>query len=230
MAGPQVVPASPAVAAPSSVSPPAPARRCDHPRRPDCAVGRPRRPRRCRADRPHRDRTAVGDQRCHRVLGSEVATRPPHRRRRVAGTVRDPGRRGQRCRGHDHCRTDHVRAGRRRDERCRPTDRVAPRALSLRGTCRHRRRRAGMAHRGRRRFRRTAGYRRCRAAIVRALPTDAELATAGPGRSAAYDRAWSFATYVARHLRHRRAAGALRRQACGPGHPDFATAVRTRSA
>lgn len=30
-----------------------------------------------------------------------------------------------------------------------------------------------------------------------ALPTDAELATAGPLRSAAYDRAWSFASYVA---------------------------------
>ncbi|CAN3129679.1 Peptidase [Mycobacterium sp. smrl_JER01] len=28
-------------------------------------------------------------------------------------------------------------------------------------------------------------------------PTDAELATPGPGRSAAYDRAWEFATYIA---------------------------------
>ena len=61
--------------------------------------------------------------------------------------------------------------------------------------------------------------------LSRRLPTDAELAAAGPDRSAAYDRAWSFATYIADTygidgLR------ALYRQACGHGHPDFATAVR----
>ena len=34
-------------------------------------------------------------------------------------------------------------------------------------------------------------------ASSRQLPTDAELAAAGPDRSAAYDRAWSFASFVA---------------------------------
>ena len=59
----------------------------------------------------------------------------------------------------------------------------------------------------------------------RQLPTDAELAAAGRERSAAYDRAWSFATYVADTygvdgLR------ALYLRACGHGHLDVATAVR----
>ena len=62
-------------------------------------------------------------------------------------------------------------------------------------------------------------------ASSRQLPTDAELAAAGPDRSAAYDRAWSFASFVADTygvdgLR------ALYVRACGHGHPDFATAVR----
>lgn len=57
------------------------------------------------------------------------------------------------------------------------------------------------------------------------LPTDIELATAGPDRSAAYDRAWSFASYVADaygadELR------ALYLAACGHGHHDFPTAIR----
>lgn len=57
------------------------------------------------------------------------------------------------------------------------------------------------------------------------LPTDAELALAGPDRSSAYDRAWSFASYVAENygvdgLR------ALYLEAGGRGHPDVATAVR----
>lgn len=56
------------------------------------------------------------------------------------------------------------------------------------------------------------------------LPTDAELATPGPGRSAAYDRAWSLATYVAEtHGTDR--LRALYVAACGHGHPDFPTAV-----
>ncbi|WNG85640.1 peptidase [Mycobacterium sp. ITM-2016-00317] len=58
-----------------------------------------------------------------------------------------------------------------------------------------------------------------------APPSDAELATPGPGRSAAYDRAWGFATYVADTY----GAGKLRAlyaAACGPGHTDVATAVR----
>lgn len=57
------------------------------------------------------------------------------------------------------------------------------------------------------------------------LPTDAELATPGPGRSAAYDRAWQFATYVADTY----GTGTLRElyiAACGHGHPDVPTAIR----
>ena len=57
------------------------------------------------------------------------------------------------------------------------------------------------------------------------LPTDADLATAGPQRSAAYDRAWSFATHVAQTYGADRLR-ALYVAACGPGHPDAATAVR----
>ena len=63
------------------------------------------------------------------------------------------------------------------------------------------------------------------AALSGRLPTDAELATEGPGRSGAYDRAWSFASYIADAfgvdgLR------ALYLAACGHGHPDIETAVR----
>lgn len=57
------------------------------------------------------------------------------------------------------------------------------------------------------------------------LPTDAELATPGPQRSAAYDRAWAFATHVAQTYGPDRLR-ALYVTACGPGHPDAATAVR----
>lgn len=56
------------------------------------------------------------------------------------------------------------------------------------------------------------------------LPTDAELATPGPGRSAAYDRAWSLATYVAQAYGTDRLR-ALYVAACGHGHPDFPAAV-----
>ncbi|MGD9620945.1 MAG: peptidase [Mycolicibacterium sp.] len=57
------------------------------------------------------------------------------------------------------------------------------------------------------------------------LPTDAELSTPGPGRSLAYDRAWSFVSYVADRygidgLR------ALYLQAGGIGRTDVVTAVR----
>ena len=60
-------------------------------------------------------------------------------------------------------------------------------------------------------------------AVVATLPTDAELA--GPDRSLAYERAWWFSRFVA----DRYGPGTLRdlyRRACGPGHPDLATAVR----
>jgi len=57
------------------------------------------------------------------------------------------------------------------------------------------------------------------------LPTDAELSTPGTQRSAAYDRAFAFAVFVA----HTYGPDRLRElyiAACGPGHPDAATAVR----
>lgn len=58
-----------------------------------------------------------------------------------------------------------------------------------------------------------------------ALPTDAELNTPGPGRSAAYDRAWEFATYVAGTYGIDKLR-ALYVAACGHGHPDVDTAIR----
>jgi hypothetical protein len=56
------------------------------------------------------------------------------------------------------------------------------------------------------------------------LPTDAELSAPGAAGSSAYDRAWWFSRFVAdaygtAQLR------ALYVRACGPGHPDAATAV-----
>jgi hypothetical protein len=63
------------------------------------------------------------------------------------------------------------------------------------------------------------------AAELARVPTDADLDTAGATRSLAYDRAWWFSRFVA----DRYGTPALRRlyvTACGPGHPDVATAVR----
>lgn len=57
------------------------------------------------------------------------------------------------------------------------------------------------------------------------LPTDADLAVAGPARSAAYDRAWLFSSFVADRYGPA-TLRALYLRACGPGHPDAATAVR----
>lgn len=57
------------------------------------------------------------------------------------------------------------------------------------------------------------------------LPSDADLDTPGRVRSLAYDRAWWFSRYVADVY----GAPKLRElylRACGPGHPDVATAVR----
>lgn len=57
------------------------------------------------------------------------------------------------------------------------------------------------------------------------LPTDADLDTPGTARSLAYDRAWWFSRYVADAY----GVPALRElylRACGPGHPDVATAVQ----
>lgn len=63
------------------------------------------------------------------------------------------------------------------------------------------------------------------AAADTSLPSSAELDTFGPQRAMGYDRAWWFARFIADSY----GAAALRRlyaQACGPGHGDFATAVR----
>ncbi|AQT79697.1 hypothetical protein B1R94_11085 [Mycolicibacterium litorale] len=63
------------------------------------------------------------------------------------------------------------------------------------------------------------------AAADTALPSSAELDAFGPQRAMGYDRAWWFARFVADTY----GVAALHRlylQACGPGHPDFAAAVR----
>ena len=63
------------------------------------------------------------------------------------------------------------------------------------------------------------------ASVNVALPGDAELDQPGPQRSSGYDRAWWFARFVADDF----GADGLRRlyrKACGPGHGDFADAVR----
>jgi hypothetical protein len=63
------------------------------------------------------------------------------------------------------------------------------------------------------------------AAELARVPTDSDLDTLGATRSLAYDRAWWFSRFVA----DRYGTPTLRRlyvTACGPGHPDVATAVR----
>jgi Domain of unknown function (DUF4157) len=63
-----------------------------------------------------------------------------------------------------------------------------------------------------------------RAAEMAVLPSDADLATVGPTRTLAYDRAWWFARFVA----DRYGIAALRnlyQQACRTGHPGFEAAV-----
>jgi hypothetical protein len=57
------------------------------------------------------------------------------------------------------------------------------------------------------------------------IPTDADLATAGPAGTLAYDRAWWFSRFVADAYGTATLRG-LYVRACGPGHPDAATAVR----
>jgi len=63
------------------------------------------------------------------------------------------------------------------------------------------------------------------AAQLAQLPTDAELSDPGPAGSQAYDRAWWFTRFVA-DAYGADALRALYLRACGPGHPDAATAVR----
>jgi len=63
------------------------------------------------------------------------------------------------------------------------------------------------------------------AAALAQIPTDADLSNAGPAGSLAYDRAWWFSRFVAEAY----GTGTLRAlylRACGPGHPDAATAMR----
>lgn len=65
-----------------------------------------------------------------------------------------------------------------------------------------------------------------RAAELAVLPTDADLDTEGATRSLAYDRAWWFSRFVA----DRYGPATLRDlylAACGVGHPDADTAIRT---
>jgi hypothetical protein len=63
------------------------------------------------------------------------------------------------------------------------------------------------------------------AAELAHLPTDAELSDAGPAGSLAYDRAWWFTRFVA-DAYGTDTLRALYLRACGPGHPDAATAIR----
>ena len=63
------------------------------------------------------------------------------------------------------------------------------------------------------------------AAELATIPTDADLDAAGATGSAAYDRAWWFSRFVA-DTYGTSTLRALYLRACGPGHPDAATAVR----
>jgi hypothetical protein len=63
------------------------------------------------------------------------------------------------------------------------------------------------------------------AVLPTALPSDAEFAVDGPQLSLAYDRAWLFARFVA-DVYGPPTLRALYERACGPGHPDVATALR----
>jgi hypothetical protein len=63
------------------------------------------------------------------------------------------------------------------------------------------------------------------AAELATIPTDADLDAAGPAGALAYDRAWWFSRFVA-DTYGTSTLRALYLRACGPGHPDTATAVR----
>jgi hypothetical protein len=62
------------------------------------------------------------------------------------------------------------------------------------------------------------------AAGLAQIPTDADLSSPGPAGSSAYDRAWWFSRFVA-DAYGAETLRALYLRACGPGHPDAATAV-----
>jgi hypothetical protein len=61
--------------------------------------------------------------------------------------------------------------------------------------------------------------------LLARLPTDTDLQTEGATRALAYDRAWWFSRFVADRY-GAQTLRALYLRACGPGHPDPATAVR----
>ena len=63
------------------------------------------------------------------------------------------------------------------------------------------------------------------AAELATIPADADLDAAGIKGSVAYDRAWWFSRFVA-DTYGTSTLRALYLRACGPGHPDVATAVR----
>jgi hypothetical protein len=63
------------------------------------------------------------------------------------------------------------------------------------------------------------------AAGLAQIPTDADLGTAGPAGSLAYDRAWWFSRFVA-DAYGTQTLRLLYLRACGPGHPDADAAVR----
>ncbi|MGH3582637.1 MAG: peptidase [Mycobacterium sp.] len=65
-----------------------------------------------------------------------------------------------------------------------------------------------------------------RASEVARLPTDADLDTPGAVRSLAYDRAWWFSRFVASRYGAQTLRG-LYLTACGPGHPDQGTAIKS---
>lgn len=62
-------------------------------------------------------------------------------------------------------------------------------------------------------------------ALPTALPSDAELAAPGEARTAAYDRAWLFALFIA-DTRGPATLRAFYVASCGARHTDIATAVR----
>ncbi|MGH7292447.1 MAG: peptidase, partial [Myxococcota bacterium] len=64
------------------------------------------------------------------------------------------------------------------------------------------------------------------AADLAHIPTDADLDTPGATRSLAYDRAWWFSRFVASRYGAQTLRG-LYLTACGPGHPDQGTAIKS---
>ena len=137
--------------------------------------------------------------------------------------VRAPRRRWLRHRGHHHRRADHVRPRCRRHERCVAANRVAPRAFPLRVARRHRRRRAALAHRGGRRFRRPPGRRPApapSAAVDRSADCPPTPTWSGPEPLAGLRPRVVVQPVRRRRVRHRRRCG---RCICGRAVPGIPT-------